>query len=184
MALFSIDSLYKLPPFIPALRWISASCTSWMFIKEQMITYYKGPIKAMSWSIYESAPDKFSLTVWSLRGGRNFEGNYSSGPTWENCSVRRKWQEPWGKKGLSHPGVITVREGTTGGVRGKPSCCIAGKKHSNRATVRGSIGKMTQEGWSFQKHNSNLTSRTYSWEEEKKARTEVATHTVSQWAQI
>lgn len=72
--------------------------------------------------------------------------------------------------------MITIREGTAGKVRGKTSRCMAGK---NIATVPGSIVKMTQEGWSFQKHNSNLTSRTYSWEEEKKERTEVATQKVS-----
>lgn len=99
--------------FIPTLRWISTRYTSWMFIKEHVITYYKGLTKALSFSICESASDKFSLTILSLRGRGNNGGNYFSRSTRKNCLVKIKWQEPWGTKRLCHFGTMTIGIGKT-----------------------------------------------------------------------
>ena len=166
-------------PFIPALRWISANCTSWMFIKEQMITGYKGLIKAMSLLICESASDKFSLTVCSLRGG-----GINEGTTLLDQHGRAVWWG-WSDRNLGEQRDFVILEWWPLG-KGKlvwwEASPLAVWQKENIAMGPQSVllpGKTSQEGWGFQKQNSELTSRNYSWEEEKRARTDVATQKAS-----
>lgn len=74
---------------------------------------------------------------------------------------------------------MTIREGQAGVMGSESSHCMAERKHSYGSTVCASTWEDFTEGWGFQKQNSELTSRNYSWEEEKRARTDVATQKAS-----